>query len=77
MTAELSFTTPVGDLTVMGEDGAITGVAWRRAEYQTEQPELLEARAQITAYFDGKLDAFDLPLEVRGSQAHRERFAQK
>ncbi|MEM7733196.1 MAG: methylated-DNA--[protein]-cysteine S-methyltransferase [Pseudomonadota bacterium] len=70
--AELSFSTPVGDVTVQSEAGAITGVAWRRAREPEKRPELLEAQAQLTAYFDGKLEAFDLPLDVRGSKAQRE-----
>ncbi|MEO0371584.1 MAG: methylated-DNA--[protein]-cysteine S-methyltransferase [Pseudomonadota bacterium] len=74
--AELSFLTPVGDLTVMAEHGAITGVAWRKARTPEETPELHEAQAQLSAYFDGKLEAFDLPLKVHGSKAQREVCAQ-
>ncbi len=70
--AELSFSTPVGDLTVMSEAGAITRVAWRQGQDVQELPELVEARAQITAYFAGKLETFDLPLDVRGSKAQRD-----
>ncbi|MEL6120967.1 MAG: methylated-DNA--[protein]-cysteine S-methyltransferase [Pseudomonadota bacterium] len=74
--AELSFPTPVGDLTVISEEGAITGVAWRRARDPQETPELLEARAQLEAYFDGRLTEFDLPFEVKGSKAQKEVCAQ-
>lgn len=69
---ELSFETPVGDLTVQSEAGAITAVAWRKARNPEDLPELLEARAQLQAYFDGRLTAFDLPLDVQGSKAQRE-----
>jgi methylated-DNA-[protein]-cysteine S-methyltransferase len=65
---ELSFPTPVGDLTVVSEDGAITSVAWRKAsEPDDEATELKEARRQLDAYFSGSLTAFDLPLRVNGS----------
>ena len=74
--AELSFSTPVGDLTVISEEGAITGVAWRRARDPQETPELLEARVQLEAYFDSRLTEFDLPLEVKGSKAQKEVCAQ-
>ena len=70
--AELSFATPVGDLCVISEAGAITGVAWRSARNPQERPELLEAKAQLLAYFDGTRRAFDLPLDLRGSQAQQQ-----
>ncbi|MEO0772622.1 MAG: methylated-DNA--[protein]-cysteine S-methyltransferase [Pseudomonadota bacterium] len=74
--AELSFPTPVGDLTIISDDGTITGVAWRKAHAPEDLVELREARAQLEAYFAGKLEAFDLPLEVRGSKAQKEVCAQ-
>ena len=76
MMAELSFPTPVGDLTVISKEGAITGVAWRRARDPQETPELLEARVQLEAYFDSRLTEFDLPFEVKGSKAQKEVCAQ-
>lgn len=76
MMAELSFPTPVGDLTVISDEGAITGVAWRRARDPQETSELREAREQLEAYFDGRLTVFDLPLELKGSKAQKEVCAQ-
>lgn len=73
---ERSVATPVGDLTVMSEAGAITAVAWRAAKEQSDAPELTEACAQLEAYFAGHLTAFDVPLCVQGSKAQREVCAQ-
>lgn len=70
--AELSLTTPVGDLTVMSDGDAITGVAWRKAKDPEKTPELKEACAQLRAYFAGELTEFDLPLNVFGSKAQRD-----
>ncbi|MEO0893736.1 MAG: methylated-DNA--[protein]-cysteine S-methyltransferase [Pseudomonadota bacterium] len=74
--AELSIPTPVGDVTVISDGAAITGLAWRTAPSPQETPELLEACAQLKAYFEGELTTFDLPLRVRGSNAQKEVCAQ-
>lgn len=70
--AELSFPTPVGELTVVSDDDAITAVAWRRARSPKELPLLLEARAQLQGYFEGTRKAFDLPIDVRASRAQKD-----
>ncbi len=71
--AELSFESPVGDLTVVAKGGAITGVEWRRARGDGgDLPELLEAQRQLEAYFAGELTVFDLPLQVEASQAQQD-----
>lgn len=70
--AELSIATPVGDVTVISDGAAITGLSWRKAKTPVETPELKEACAQLRAYFDGELTVFDLPVHVRGSKAQQE-----
>jgi methylated-DNA-[protein]-cysteine S-methyltransferase len=68
---QLSLHTPVGDLTVSEEDGAIVALDWGWGRDQTETPLLLRARAQLHAYFDGELTAFDLPVAPAGTPYRR------
>ncbi len=67
--AQLSMHSPVGDLTVTEEEGAIISLdwGWVPAEWQEETPLLLEAVDQLNDYFDGKRLDFDLPLNPPGS----------
>ncbi len=63
----LSLHTPVGDISVAEEDGAIVSVDWGWGRDQDETALLMRARTQLDAYFDGDLTAFDLPLAPKGS----------
>ena len=63
----LSLHTPVGDLSVAEDDGAIVSVDWGWGRDQDQTTLLRRAREQIHAYFDGALTAFDLPLAPDGS----------
>jgi methylated-DNA-[protein]-cysteine S-methyltransferase len=63
---------PVGPLFVSEADGAITRVSWQAGEIGEETPLLARARAQLAEYFDGKRQAFDLPLRVSGSAFQQE-----
>ncbi|MGE0665279.1 MAG: methylated-DNA--[protein]-cysteine S-methyltransferase [Sphingomonadales bacterium] len=65
---QLSMHSPVGDLTVSEDDGAIVSVDWGWGAVQTETPLLLEARRQLDLYFDGELEKFELPLRPHGSE---------
>lgn len=56
---------PLGPLTVRAEDGAITALDWRAGPAPDGDPLLTEAAAQLTAYFEGRLRAFTLPLAPR------------
>jgi len=64
---QLSLHSPVGDLTVFEEDGAIVVIEWGWGAEQSATPLLEKARAQLFAYFDGERRAFDLPLAPRGT----------
>ena len=66
----LTIDTPTGPFTLTEEDGAITRAEWERGG-NDETPLLLRARDQLTEYFAGTRDAFDLPLEVHGSDFQR------
>jgi methylated-DNA-[protein]-cysteine S-methyltransferase len=65
---QLSLHSPVGDLTVSQDDGAIVSLDWGWGAVQTETPLLLEARRQLHLYFDGDLKNFDLALRPHGTQ---------
>ncbi|MDE2199588.1 MAG: methylated-DNA--[protein]-cysteine S-methyltransferase [Rhodospirillales bacterium] len=69
---QLSLHTPVGDLSVSEEEGAIVAIDWGWGRDQTPSPVLRRARDQLHAYFDGELLAFDLPLAPAGT-AYRQR----
>jgi methylated-DNA-[protein]-cysteine S-methyltransferase len=69
---QLSFLTPLGDLTVSEDEGSIIALDWGRGRDQHETPLLVAARAQLQDYFDGTLMVFDLPLAPEGS-AFRQR----
>jgi methylated-DNA-[protein]-cysteine S-methyltransferase len=64
---QLSLHTPVGDLTISEEGGAIVAADFGWGRDQTETQLLREARAQVHAYFDGDLRVFSLPLAPQGS----------
>ncbi|MBN8874183.1 MAG: methylated-DNA--[protein]-cysteine S-methyltransferase [Rhodospirillales bacterium] len=64
---QLSLHSPVGDLTLSEEDGAIVACDWGWGRDQDPTPLLREAKSQLDAYFDGELEAFTLPLAPAGS----------
>jgi methylated-DNA-[protein]-cysteine S-methyltransferase len=68
---QLSLHTPVGDITVFEEDGHIVSLDWGWVTEQTASPVLERARAQLYAYFDRSLTAFDLPLAPHGTEYRR------
>jgi methylated-DNA-[protein]-cysteine S-methyltransferase len=54
--------TPLGPVWVAAEGGFITASGWGEADRAPGDPLLIEALAQLAAYFDGTRDGFDLPL---------------
>jgi len=65
---QLSLHSPIGELTLSEDDGAIVALDWGWGRDQEETPLLLEAKAQLNAYFDGSGENFSLPLRPYGSQ---------
>ncbi len=62
--------TSIGAIAVVERDGRIVRLLWR-SEAQRQRPKgqsevLDEAVQQLSAYFDGKLKQFDLPLAPKG-----------
>ncbi len=68
---QLSLHSPVGDLTLSEDDGAIVAVDWGWGRDQTPTPLLKRAIKQLNAYFDGALENFDLPLQPHGTSFHK------
>ena len=68
---QLSLHTPVGDITIFEEDGAIVSLDWGWVQQQSPSPMLERAADQLQAYFDGDLVAFDLPLAPPGTAYRR------
>jgi methylated-DNA-[protein]-cysteine S-methyltransferase len=68
---QLSLHTPIGDLSVAEDGGAIVSVEWGWGSDQTATPLLARARDQLYAYFDGTLTRFDLPLNPAGTPYRR------
>lgn len=64
--------TQFGRLGVEETDGAITRLVWNGRNEGPATPLLQEAAAQLTAYNQGQLDAFDLPYHVDGSEFQRQ-----
>jgi methylated-DNA-[protein]-cysteine S-methyltransferase len=64
---QLSLHSPLGDVTVSEEGGAIVALDWGWGRDQQETPLLREARLQLYAYFDRELIEFELRLAPRGT----------
>jgi methylated-DNA-[protein]-cysteine S-methyltransferase len=72
----LTLHTPLGELTVFEEDGAIVTLDFGRAHappgLPPPSPLLREAAAQLQDYFDGQRTTFDLPLAPQGTPFRRQ-----
>jgi methylated-DNA-[protein]-cysteine S-methyltransferase len=65
--------TPIGPLGLGASDSALRAVSFDggRIRLDGTSPVLDEAARQLEAYFAGELVAFDLPLELHGSEFQR------
>ena len=64
---QLSLHSPLGDVTVSEEEGAVVALDWGWGRDQEETALLRVARAQLYAYFDRELTTFLLSLAPRGT----------
>lgn len=64
--------TQFGRLGIEETDGAITRLIWNGRDEDAQTPLLQEAAAQVTAYYQGRLDRFDLPYRVTVSDFQRQ-----
>lgn len=63
----LSLHSPLGPLTLHEEDGSLVSLDWCWARESEETGLLALAREQLEAYFDGRREAFALPLAPNGT----------
>ncbi|GER05963.1 methylated-DNA--protein-cysteine methyltransferase [Iodidimonas muriae] len=63
----LSLHSPLGDLTLFEEDGALVALDWGWGADQAPSALLEEACSQLHAYFDGTRTHFDLPFSPQGT----------
>jgi methylated-DNA-[protein]-cysteine S-methyltransferase len=65
---------PIGPLGLVASEEALQGVSFHagRARAEGTSPVLDEAARQLEAYFAGELVAFDLPLDLHGTDFQRE-----
>ena len=72
---QLTCLTPLGEVTLSEEDGAIVALDWGRGRDQDRTPLLRRAVAQLQDWFDDPATLFDLPLAPHGT-AFRQRVWQ-
>ena len=72
---QLSLHTPLGEVTISEDGGAIVALDWGRGRDQEATPLLGEARDQWQEYFDGKRMSFNLPLAPEGSDFQKRVWA--
>ena len=66
-----SVTTPVGRLGLVQSGESIVRLEWESPHREASTPLLEEAISQLRAYFDGRLESFELPLRPAGSVFQR------
>lgn len=74
---------PIGPLTLVATDGALTGVYMQQHEHRpvpesfgpADPAALTAAVEQLAAYFAGERRSFDLPIELRGTPFQRRVWA--
>jgi methylated-DNA-[protein]-cysteine S-methyltransferase len=71
---QLSFHSPVGDLTISEEGGEIVALDWGFGRDQAETPLLIQARRALWDYFDGKPLAA-LPMAPAGTAYRKKVWA--
>ncbi len=63
--------TPLGEVTLTEEDGAIVALDWGRGRDQQPTALLRRAVQQLQDFFDARQPAFDLPLAPHGTAFQR------
>ena len=54
---------PFGPVALVEREGVLVGLEWRLPEMSGQSALLAEGLAQLSAYFEGRLKRFDLPLD--------------
>jgi methylated-DNA-[protein]-cysteine S-methyltransferase len=71
--ATMVLESPIGPLGLSASGRGLTGVSFHARGFPTEGSSAVlgDAAAQVEAYFAGELTAFDLPLDLHGSEFQR------
>ena len=72
---QLSLHTPLGEVTISEDGGAIVALDWGRGRDQEATPLLRDACDHLQDYFDGKRMSFNLPLAPKGSDFQKRVWA--
>ena len=71
-TARITVSSPVGDLTISEQDGAIVALEWASGGPSTSTPLLNDAADWLSGYFAGKTTSLkDLPMTPAGTDFQR------
>ncbi|WP_417623944.1 methylated-DNA--[protein]-cysteine S-methyltransferase [Paremcibacter congregatus] len=70
--AQLSFHSPIGDLTISEEDGYIVSLDWGWSPFSEETPLLVTCKTELDAYFDGLNPSFSAPLSTTGTDFQKQ-----
>lgn len=75
MTGLICNSSPVGALGADAADGAVTRLIWGQSGTLTDGPLFAQLQVEMTAYFDGSLTAFTVPLAPRGTAFQHDFYA--
>lgn len=80
-TSTWTMNSPVGPLVLTAEGESLTAVSFSDQPVEvaagvSPEPVLAETQRQLSAYFAGELEAFDLPLAARGTQFQQRVWAE-
>jgi len=67
MTGLICNSSPMGTLGADATDGAVTRLIWGKSGTLTDGPLFEQLQAEMTAYFDGSLTEFTVPLAPRAT----------
>ncbi len=67
MINSFSFISPIGYLSIYSDDKSIIRIAFKKEQNTEITPLLREAHSQLTAYFEGRLFEFSLPLKINAT----------
>jgi len=65
--AQLSFHSPVGDITISDEDNILVSLDWGWSPFSTKTPFLESIKQRLDHYFNGENPDIDIPLKLCGT----------
>ena len=71
----LAMESPLGPLTLFAADDRLVSIEWGRVPADGRTPLLVRAKAELEAFFAGRLRRFDLPLGPSGTVFQKKAWA--